>query len=71
MNHSVNTEKDIFIGVWKFCYDPEICSYGNLATGLVSHAGQVKGDGPDKKKFHGPPDRVLGKGLKSAPRKKP
>jgi len=27
--------------------DPESYAGGSVATGTVSHAGQVKGDGPD------------------------
>jgi hypothetical protein len=36
-------------------YDPESYAGGSLATGRVSHARNVKGDGPDKKGYPGPP----------------
>jgi hypothetical protein len=36
-------------------YDPESYAGGSVATGRVSHAGQVKGDDPDKKGYPGPP----------------
>jgi hypothetical protein len=34
----------------------------NVATGRVSHAGQVKGDDPDEKGYPGPPRWWLGMG---------
>jgi len=37
-------------------YEPESYASGSLATGRVSHARQIKGDGPDKKGYSGPPD---------------
>jgi hypothetical protein len=40
------------------------------ATGRVSHARQVKGDGPDKKGYPGPPDWWLGLRLTNPPHKK-
>jgi hypothetical protein len=36
-------------------YDHESYAGGSVATGRVSHAGQVKGDDPDKKGYPGPP----------------
>jgi hypothetical protein len=36
-------------------YDPESHAGSSLATVRVSHARQVKGDGPDKKGYPGPP----------------
>ena len=36
-------------------YEPESYADGSLATGRVSHARQVKGDGPDKKGYPGLP----------------
>ena len=35
--------------------NPECCGGGSVATGRVSHDGQVKGDDPDKKGYPGPP----------------
>jgi hypothetical protein len=40
------------------------------ATGSVSHARQVKGDGPDKKRYPGPPGWGLGVRLTTPPHKK-
>jgi len=36
-------------------YERDSYADGNLATGRVSHARQVKGNGPDKKGYPGPP----------------
>ena len=36
-------------------HDPESYAGGSLITDRVSHARQVKGDDPDKKKYPGPP----------------
>jgi hypothetical protein len=33
----------------EWSYNPEIYAGGSVATGRVSHAGQVKDDDPDKK----------------------
>jgi hypothetical protein len=35
--------------------DPDSYADGRIATGRGSHAGQVKGDDPDRKGYHGPP----------------
>jgi len=37
----------------ELAWSKELESYAgsNLATGRVSHAGQVKGDGPDEKRY--------------------
>jgi hypothetical protein len=35
-------------------HDPEIYASGSVATGRISHAGQVKEDDPDKKGYPGP-----------------
>jgi len=35
--------------------DPESYVGGSATTGRASHAGQIKGDDPDKKRYHGPP----------------
>jgi len=40
------------------------------ATGRVSHARQVKGDDPDKKKYPDPPSWGCGVGLTTPPIKK-
>jgi hypothetical protein len=42
--------------------DPESYASGSVATGRASHAGQVKGDDPDKKGYPGPPGWKLGVG---------
>jgi hypothetical protein len=39
----------------KKSYDPESYAGGSLAADRVSCARQVKGDGPDKKGYPGPP----------------
>jgi hypothetical protein len=43
--------------------DPESYAGGSVATVRASHARQVKGDGPDKKGYPGPPGWGLGVGL--------
>jgi hypothetical protein len=50
-------------------YDPESYAGGSVAAGRVSHAGQVKGDDPDRKGYPGPPGFGLGVGLTGPPRK--
>jgi hypothetical protein len=40
--------------------DPESYADGSIATGKVSHAGQVKGEEPDEKGYAGPPGWGLG-----------
>jgi hypothetical protein len=44
-------------------YDPKSYAGGSIAACRVSHAGQVKGDDPDKKGYPGPPGWGLGVGL--------
>jgi hypothetical protein len=46
---------------------PESYADGRVATGRGSHAGQVKGDDPDKKRYPGPPGWWLGVGLTIPP----
>jgi hypothetical protein len=48
-------------------YDPESYTGGNVATGRVFHARQVKGDDPDKKTYPGFPHQGFGMGLKAPP----
>jgi hypothetical protein len=50
--------------------DPESYAGGSLATGRVCHAGQIKGDDPDKKGYIGPPGWGLVLGVTTPPRKK-
>jgi len=40
--------------------DPKSYAGGSVATGKVSHVGQVKGDDPDEKGFPGTPGLELG-----------
>jgi len=40
--------------------DPESYASGSLATGRAFHAGQAKGDDPDRKGYPGPPGCGLG-----------
>jgi hypothetical protein len=49
--------------------DPESYAGSSVATGRVSHAGQVKGDDPDKKGYIGPPGWWLGVGMSIPSRK--
>jgi hypothetical protein len=51
-------------------YDPESCAGGSVAAGRISHAGQVKGDDPDKKGYPSPLGLGLGVGLTAPSRKK-
>ena len=41
-----------------------------LVTGRATLAGQVKGDGPEERRYPGPPSWGLGVGLTTPPRKK-
>jgi len=50
--------------------DPESYAGGSIATGRATHAGQVKGEHPDKERYPGPPGWGLGVLLATAPRKK-
>jgi hypothetical protein len=52
------------VGAW-FAYDPESHAGGSVATGGISHAGQIKRDAPDKKGHTGPPGWGLGVRLTS------
>jgi hypothetical protein len=45
---------DVAVGLLR-SHDPESYAGGNLATGRVSHARQVKSDDLDKKGYPGPP----------------
>jgi hypothetical protein len=47
--------------------DPESYAGGRIATGRGSHAGQVKGDDPDKKGYPSRPGWGLGLGLTTPP----
>jgi hypothetical protein len=49
--------------------DPESYVGGSVATGRVSHVGQVKGDDPDQKGYPGPPGWGLGVRLTISHRK--
>jgi hypothetical protein len=51
-------------------YDPESYDSSSIAIGRVSHAGQVKGDDPDKKGYLGPPGCGLGISLTTPPHEK-
>jgi hypothetical protein len=60
---------DVVVGL-AWSYDPESYAGGNVADGRVSHAGQVKGDDPDKKGYPGPTGWELGVRLTAPPHKK-
>jgi hypothetical protein len=49
---------------------PKSYASGNKATGRVTVAGQVEGDGPDKGGYPGPPGWGLGVRLTTSPCKK-
>jgi hypothetical protein len=51
-------------------HDPESYNCGSVATGRVSHDGQVKGDDPHKKGSPGPPGWWLCIGFQPPPGKK-
>jgi hypothetical protein len=60
---------DVVVGL-AWSYDPEGYAGGRVAAGRVSHAGQVKGDDPDKMGYPGPLGwGLLGVGLRSHPMK--
>jgi hypothetical protein len=50
--------------------DPESYAGGSMATGRVTHAGQVEGDDPEYKRYPGPPGWGLGERLTTSHRKK-
>jgi hypothetical protein len=52
-------------------YDLESYAGGSVATGRISHAGQVKGDDLDKKGYTGPPVWGMRVGLTTPPPYKP
>jgi hypothetical protein len=51
-----------FLYLMAWSNDPESYASSSIATGSVSHAGQVKGDDPDEKGYPGPPGWGLGHG---------
>jgi hypothetical protein len=57
---------DIVVGL-AWSEDPESYAGSSIATGRGSHTGQVKGDGPDKRGYPGPPGWGLGMGLTTPP----
>jgi hypothetical protein len=50
--------------------DPKSYASGSIATGRATYAGQVEGDGPDKRRYRGPPGWGLGVRLTTSPQKK-
>ena len=61
----------LLFGCWcAHSNDPESYAGGSVATGRATHAGQVKGEHPDKERYPGPPGWGLGVPLATAPRKK-
>jgi hypothetical protein len=50
--------------------NPEGYSGGTVATGRVSHSGNVKGDDPNKKGYPGPPGWEFGVMLTTSPTQK-
>jgi hypothetical protein len=50
--------------------NPESYTARSIATGNICHAGQVKGDDPDKKGHPGPPGWELGVRTPTSPIKK-
>ena len=49
--------------------DPESYAGSSIAAGRASHATQIEGDDPDKKRYPSPPSRELGVGLTTPPHK--
>jgi hypothetical protein len=60
---------DVVVGL-AWSYDPESYAGGSVAAGRVSHAGQVKGDYPDRKGYPDFPGWRLGVRLTAPSRKK-
>jgi hypothetical protein len=52
---------DVVVGL-AWSHDPESYAGSSVATGRVSHAGQVKGNDPEEKGYPGPPGWGLGHG---------
>jgi hypothetical protein len=52
---------DVVVGLAR-SNDSESYTGGSVATGRVSHAGQVKDDDPDEKGYPGPTDWGFGHG---------
>jgi hypothetical protein len=57
---------DVVVGL-AWSYDPQSYAGGSVAAGRVSHAGQVKGEDPDKKGYPGPPGLGVGRGVCPTP----
>jgi hypothetical protein len=53
---------DVVLGL-AWSYDPESYAGGSVVAGRVSHAGQVKGDDPDKKGIPWPSRLGVGRGV--------
>jgi len=59
--------EDVVVGLAR-SHEPESYAGSSLATGRVSHARQVEGDGPDKGGHPGPPGWRLVTGRNSQTR---
>jgi hypothetical protein len=60
---------DVVVGL-ALPHDPESYAGGSIAAGRISHAGQIKGDDPDKKGIPWLSRLGLGVRLTAPPRKK-